>query len=113
MISARRLDSVAILDICGKMVGGPEAEEFKKAMGDLIAAGYKHVLLNLAEVPWVNSTGLGIFVAGYTSLKREGGSLKLVKVTDRVRTILTVTRLDSIFESFADEAEAVASFRSA
>jgi anti-sigma B factor antagonist len=111
MISARKTDSVAILDISGKMVGGPEALEFKKAVEDLVAAGYKRVLLNLAEVPWVNSTGLGIFVAGYTSLKREGGSLKLVKVTERVRTILAVTRLDSIFEMFGDEAEAIASFK--
>ncbi len=110
-IKIRKTDSVAILDLSGKLMGGPDADVFKETIKQLIQEGYKNVLVNLAHVPWVNSTGLGILIAGYTTLKREGGILKLTHVTDRIESILMITKLGTIFESFSDEETALDSFK--
>jgi anti-sigma B factor antagonist len=109
-IKIRKTESVAIVDLSGKLMGGPDADVFKDTIKQLIQEGYKKVLVNLAHVPWVNSTGLGILIAGYTTLKREGGSLKLTHVTDRIESILMITKLGTIFESFSDEEQALKSF---
>jgi anti-sigma B factor antagonist len=109
-IKIRKTESVAIIDLSGKLMGGPDADVFKDTVKQLIQEGYKKVLVNLAHVPWVNSTGLGILIAGYTTLKREGGALKLTHVTDRIESILMITKLGTIFESFSDEEEALKSF---
>ena len=110
-IKIRKTDSVAIIDLSGKLMGGPDADVFKETIKQLIQEGYKNVLVNLAHVPWVNSTGLGILIAGYTTLKREGGILKLTHVTDRIESILMITKLGTIFESFSDEEAALNSFK--
>jgi anti-sigma B factor antagonist len=110
-IKIRKTDSVAIIDLSGKLMGGPDADVFKETIKQLIQEGYKNVLVNLAHVPWVNSTGLGILIAGYTTLKREGGILKLTHVTDRIESILMITKLGTIFESFSDEQAALNSFK--
>jgi anti-sigma B factor antagonist len=109
-IKVRKTDAVAILDLSGKLMGGPDADVFKETIKQLTQEGYKRVLVNLAHVPWVNSTGLGILIAGYTTLKREGGVLKLCNVTDRIESILMITKLGTIFESYSDEEMALKSF---
>jgi anti-sigma B factor antagonist len=111
-IKIRKTESVAIIDLSGKLMGGPDADVFKETIRGLIQEGYKKVLVNLHKVPWVNSTGLGILIAGYTTLKREGGTLKLTHVTDRIESILMITKLGTIFESFSDEEVALKSFES-
>ena len=111
-IKIRKTESVAIIDLSGKLMGGPDADVFKETIRGLIQEGYKKVLVNLAHVPWVNSTGLGILIAGYTTLKREGGTLKLTHVTDRIESILMITKLGTIFESFSDEEVALKTFES-
>lgn len=110
-IRIRKADSVAIIDLTGKMMGGAESEEFKSEVKRLMGEGYKNLLVNLEDVPWVNSTGLGTLIAGYTSIKREGGTLKLLNVTDRIQSILMITRLGTIFETYDNESEALASFK--
>lgn len=109
-IKIRKTDSIAVLDLSGKLMGGPDADVFKDTIKQLIDEGYKNVIVNLQHVPWVNSTGLGILIAGYTTLKREGGSLKLTHVTDRIESILMITKLGTIFESYSDEEQAAKSF---
>jgi anti-sigma B factor antagonist len=111
-VKIRKTDSVAILDLSGKLMGGPDADVFKDTIKQLIEEGYKNVIVNLQHVPWVNSTGLGILIAGYTTLKREGGSLKLIHVTDRIESILMITKLGTIFESYSEEETALKSFTS-
>ena len=101
---------MVILDLSGKLMGGPDADVFKDTIKQLIEEGYKNVVVNLEHVPWVNSTGLGILIAGYTTLKREGGALKLIHVTDRIESILMITKLGTIFESYSDEQQALESF---
>ena len=111
-LKIRKTDSVAILDLSGKLMGGPDADVFKDTIKQLVEEGYKNVIVNLQHVPWVNSTGLGILIAGYTTLKREGGALKLIHVTERIDSILMITKLGTIFESFSDEQQAINSFKS-
>ncbi len=101
---------VAILRLEGKLMGGPDAEEFQGLVKGLVAEDQIKVLVDLGKVSWVNSTGLGILISGYTTLKNSGGSLKLVNVNKRIDQILIVTKLHTIFETFEDESRALASF---
>ena len=109
-IKIRKLETVAVVELSGKLMGGPDADTFKDTIRQLIDDGYKNVVVSLKHVPWVNSTGLGILIAGYTTLKREGGALKLTHVTDRIESILMITKLATVFESYNTEDEALASF---
>ena len=72
-VRMRKVGAVAILDLSGKLMGGSDSDEFKNSVKRLVGEGYKNVLVNLEEVPWVNSTGLGVLVAGYTAVRREDG----------------------------------------
>ncbi len=101
---------VTILRLDGKLMGGPDAEVFRKQVKDLLAAGRKKLLVDLAHVSWVNSTGLGILISGYTTLQNAGGTLKLVHVNKRIDQIFMVTKLNTIFDAYEDETRALASF---
>lgn len=109
-VKVREAGPVLILDISGRIMGGPDADSFHEMIKSFIADGKTNILINLAKVNWINSTGLGILIAAYTSIKDAGGELKLVHVSDRIDSILMVTKLAGIFESFDDEEEALASF---
>ena len=101
---------VVILRLEGKLMGGPDAESFQSLIRGLVADGVGKVVVDLGKVSWVNSTGLGILISGYTTMKSNGGSLKLLNVNKRIDQILIVTKLHTIFETFEDEARALASF---
>ena len=103
-------DGVAILEMSGKLMGGPDAEAFDETIKTLIHEGCKNVIVNMEKVNWVNSTGLGILISGYTTLKKSGGELKLLKVSDRIENIFIVSKLFTVFQSFKDEEAAVKSF---
>ncbi len=102
--------NVTILRLDGKLMGGPDADEFRKHVKDLLAAERKNLLVDLGHVSWVNSTGLGILISGYTTLQNAGGRLKLVHVNKRIDQIFMVTKLNTIFDTFEDETRALASF---
>ena len=103
-------DDVTILRLSGKLVGGPTAEKFQETIKALVAQGKNNVLVDMGGVSWVNSTGLGILIASYTTLRRSDGKVKLLKVSKRVQSILMITKLSTIFETHEDEAKALASF---
>jgi len=109
-IKERKRDGVAILEMSGKLMGGPDSDTFDETIKTLIHEGYHNVVVSLEKVKWVNSTGLGILISGYTTLKKSGGELKLLKVSDRIENIFIVSKLYTVFESFQDEEEAVRSF---
>ncbi len=109
-IRERKRDGVAILEVSGKIMGGPDAESFDRTLKTLIYEGTKNVVVNLEKVTWVNSTGLGILIQGYTTLKSSGGELKLLRVSSRIQNIFMVSKLHTVFESYNDEDEAVRSF---
>ena len=101
---------IVILRLEGKLMGGPDADVFQGLIKELVAADRKKVLVDLGKVSWVNSTGLGILISGYTTLKNNGGSLKLVNVNKRIDQILIVTKLHTVFDAYDDESRALASF---
>ena len=109
-IKERKRDGVAILEMSGKLMGGPDSEAFDETIKPLIHEGCHNVIVSMERVKWVNSTGLGILISGYTTLKKSGGELKLLKVSDRIENIFIVSKLYTVFESFQDEDEAVRSF---
>ncbi len=94
------------LRLHGQLMGGAEAEGLRTSILSAIEQGTGTLLLDLGEVSWVNSSGLGILIAGHLAARKKGGALKLMKVSSRIESILKVTRLISIFEVYPSEEEA-------
>ncbi len=90
--------------------GGPDAEAFNEVLRTIMHEGVCNFIVNMEKVKWVNSTGLGILISGYTTVKRAGGELKLLKVTERIENIFIVSKLSTVFQSYEDEEAAVQSF---
>ena len=109
-IEQRDVGNVVVLDIDGKLMGGVDSELFQETVQQLITSGRQKILVNLEKVKWMNSTGLGILIAGYQAAQRNGGSLKLLHVSDRIQDLLKITKLSSVFESYDAETKAVESF---
>jgi anti-sigma B factor antagonist len=112
-IEERIVGDVTILDLKGKMTLGEGDELLKDKINSLIHQGQKNLLLNLEGVPYIDSAGLGEIVRTYTTVSRQGGSLKLVNLTKRITDLLSITKLLTVFETFESEKDAVASFQSA
>ena len=111
-IEERALENVVILDLKGKLTIGEGDELLKGTIQKLMDQGHKNLLLNLEDVPYVDSAGLGEIVRTYTTVSRQGGSLKLVNLTKRITDLLAITKLLTVFDTFESEAEAVSSFQS-
>ncbi len=109
-ITTRQSGDVAILDMSGKITIDEGALELRDAVAKTLESGTKNVLLNLADVTYVDSSGLGELVSSYSTTQNRGGSLKLLALTLKLRELLTITRLITVFEVYDDEQEAVASF---
>lgn len=110
-IVERTVNDVTILDLKGKMTLGEGDELLKDKINSLLAAGRKKLLLNLEGVPYIDSAGLGEVVRTYTTVSRQGGSLKLLNLTKRIEDLLSITKLLTVFETFDTEAEAVQSYK--
>ena len=109
-IDERVVDGVTVLDLKGKMTLGEGDELLKDKVNSLVNQGHKKIVLNLAEVPYIDSAGLGEVVRTYTTVSRQGGSLKLLNLTKRITDLLSITKLLTVFETFDSENEAVRSF---
>jgi len=109
-INQREIDGAVVLDLNGKLTGGPDAETFREVFKSLIDQGKKNIIVNLQKVSWINSTGLGILISGYTSVRRGGGDLVVIHASDRIESILYVTKLNLLFKAFDSEEEAAKSF---
>ena len=112
-IEERVVDGVTILDLKGKMTLGEGDELLKDKINSLIQQERKKLLLNLEGVPYIDSAGLGEIVRTYTTVSRQGGSLKLLSLTKRITDLLSITKLLTVFETYDNEADAVRSFSSA
>ena len=110
-IDERTNGNVVVLDLKGKMTLGEGDELLKDKINSLLAAGKKKLLLNLESVPYIDSAGLGEVVRTYTTVSRQGGSLKLLNLTKRIEDLLSITKLLTVFDTFDSEAEAVASYK--
>ncbi len=109
-LKTREQDGVLILEVKGRMLGGPEAAVFHDTIKGEIAKGHKHFVLDLGGVDWMNSSGLGLLIGGLTTIRNAGGDLKLAAVTDKIESLLMITKLVTIFESYTTVEEALKSF---
>jgi anti-sigma B factor antagonist len=109
-ITKRKKGDVLILDLQGKILIGEGIDELRGAINNAIKEKETKLILNFAGVPYLDSTGLGEVVRSYTSVKREGGVVKIINLTTKVRDLLSVTKLITVFETFEDEEKAIASF---
>ena len=110
-IVERTVSDVTVLDLKGKMTLGEGDELLKDKINSLLASGKKKLLLNLEAVPYIDSAGLGEVVRTYTTVSRQGGSLKLLNLTKRIEDLLSITKLLTVFDTFDSEAEAVNSYK--
>ena len=108
--SIRKVGSVVILDLEGKILLGEGDVEIKQAIDDIIAQGKKNILLNMARVPYVDSAGLGEIIRCFTAIRKSGGQLKLLSPNERLVDLLTITKLVNVFDWYSDESAALASF---
>jgi anti-sigma B factor antagonist len=110
-IVERTVSDVTVLDLKGKMTLGEGDELLKDKINSLLAAGKKKLLLNLESVPYIDSAGLGEVVRTYTTVSRQGGSLKLLNLTKRIEDLLSITKLLTVFDTYDNESDAVKSFK--
>ena len=110
-ISTRQVDGVSIVDCSGRITLGEGSVVLRDTVKDLLSKGQKKILLNLGDVNYIDSSGIGELVSAYTTAKNQGGELKLLKLTKKVHDLLQITKLYTVFEVKDDEAAAVKSFR--
>jgi len=103
-------ESVVIIELKGKIMGGPDATLLNDKLHELIDSGQNKVIVDLSKVNWMNSSGLGILIGGLTTLRNNEGDLKLSGITERIENLLIITKLITVFETFETLEEAVKSF---
>jgi anti-sigma B factor antagonist len=109
-IEQRAVGDVTVLDLKGRVTLGEGDELLKDKVNSLLNQGLKKIVLNLAGVPYVDSAGLGEIVRTYTTVSKQGGTLKLLNLTKRITDLLSITKLLTVFETFDNENDAVRSF---
>jgi anti-sigma B factor antagonist len=112
-IEERPTGDIVVLDLKGKMTLGEGDELLKDKINSLVHQGRRKVVLNLEGVPYIDSAGLGEIVRTFTTISRQGGSMKLLNLTKRITDLLSITKLLTVFETYDNEADAVRSFSSA
>jgi len=101
---------VTVIDVAGRITLGEGSSNLREGIREMVAKGNKKILLNLGEVTYIDSSGIGELVSGFTSVANGGGQLKLINLTKRVKDLLQITKLYTVFEVFDDEAAAIRSF---
>ncbi len=109
--STSEIYNAAVISFKGKLMGGPESQEFHDQLSAFIGVGKKNIIVDLSDVKYVNSSGLGNLVRGFSSVKEAGGQLKLAGVSDKVEGVLSITKLLSVFELFNNVEDAAKSFQ--
>ncbi|GIU80990.1 MAG: anti-sigma factor antagonist [Acidobacteria bacterium] len=109
-ISERQAGDVTILDLTGRITIGEGSVALRTAIRRLLSEGKKNILLNLGGVSYIDSSGIGELVSSFTTVKKEGGSLKLLNLTQKVQDLLAITKLLTVFDVYENEDEALASF---
>jgi anti-sigma B factor antagonist len=110
-IASREVDGVIILDLNGRITLGEGSVQLRDAIRGLISKGQKNILLNLAEVNYIDSSGLGELVSAFTTAKNQQAEVKLLKLSKKVHDLLQLTKLYTVFDIKDDEAAAIASFK--
>ena len=109
-IKTRQVDGITIMDCSGRITLGEGSVTLRDAVRDLLGKGSKQILLNLGDVTYIDSSGIGELVSAFTTVRNQGGDLKLLNLTKKVHDLLQITKLYTVFDVKDDEASAVASF---
>jgi anti-sigma B factor antagonist len=109
-LKERQAGDVTILDLSGEVRIGDSSVALRESVRNLADQGKKKLLLNLAGVKYIDSSGIGELIANYTTVSRQGGQLKLLNLTDRIQNLLVITKLLTVFDAYDNEAEALKSF---
>jgi anti-sigma B factor antagonist len=108
--STREVGGVTIVDISGRIVLGEESAALRDLVCDVLSKGHKKILFNLGDVNYIDSSGLGHLVSAFTSVRKQGGELKLLNLSKNVHNVMQITKLYTVFDIMDDEAAAVKSF---
>jgi anti-sigma B factor antagonist len=108
--STRKAGDVIVIDVDGKILLGEGDVEIKHAVDDLLKQGHKKILLNLAKVPYLDSAGLGEIIRCFTALRKSGGHFKLLSPNERIKDLLSITKLMNVFDCYDNESAAITSF---
>ncbi|HEY0163148.1 MAG TPA: STAS domain-containing protein [Edaphobacter sp.] len=109
-VATRQVDGVTILDLSGRITLGEGSVTLRDSVRDLLAKGQKNILLNLSEIDYIDSSGIGELVSAFTAVKSAGGELKLLNLTKKVHDLLQITKLYTVFDVRDDEAHAISAF---
>ena len=110
-IDTRKVGDVTVVDVSGRITLGEGSSALRDVLRDLSAQGNKKILLNLSEVSYIDSSGIGELVSGFTSVSNGGGTLKLLGLTKRVKDLLQITKLYTVFDIWDNEASAISAFK--
>ncbi len=108
--STRQMDGVTIVDLSGRITLGEGSVVLRDTIRDLVGKGQKKILLNLGDVTYIDSSGIGELVSAFTTVRNQGGELKLLNLTKKVHDLLQITKLYTVFDVKDDEATAISSF---
>jgi len=109
-LNTRKVGDVTVVDVSGRITLGEGSSALRDSLRELITQGEKKILLNLSEVSYIDSSGIGELVSGFTSVANAGGTLKLLGLTKRVKDLLQITKLYTVFDVHEEEAHAIRSF---
>jgi anti-sigma B factor antagonist len=109
-LNVRQVGDVTVIDATGRITLGEGSSVFRETIKDLVGKGNKKILLNLGDVSYIDSSGIGELVSGFTSVSNAGGQLKLLNLTKRIQDLLQITKLYTVFEVFDKESDALAKF---
>ena len=109
--STRQVDGVTVVDLSGRITLGEGSVILRDTVRDLIGKGDKKILLNLGDVTYIDSSGIGELVSAFTTVRNQGGELKLLRLTKKVHDLLQITKLYTVFDVRDDETQAIASFK--
>jgi anti-sigma B factor antagonist len=110
-VATRQVDGITILDLSGRITLGEGSVTLRDAVHDVLAKGSKKILLNLENINYIDSSGIGELVSGFTSVRNAGGELKLLNLTKKVHDLLQITKLYTVFDIWDNEASAISAFK--
>jgi anti-sigma B factor antagonist len=110
-VATRQVDGITVLDLSGRITLGEGSVTLRDAVHDALAKGSKRILLNLGDISYIDSSGIGELVSAYTTVRNQGGELKLLNLTKKVHDLLQITKLYTVFDVKDDEASAISSFK--
>ncbi len=109
-LKEKMIDNVVVLELSGKIMGGPDATLLNDKLHELIDQGKTNIVADLGKVNWMNSSGLGILIGGLTTMRNKDGDIKLARATERIQSLLMITKLLTVFDTFDTLEEAVQAF---